>query len=151
MSNVCTVNQAMSRRCIKDRMIRCIAKRKGEVVLRADFEAIGSASQISRALRGLMDEGRLVRLGYGVYAKAKISSLTGKPVPREPLEALTLETLARLQVDAKPGQAQIAYAEGKTTQIPMQATFNTGRRRISRKLTVGARVARYENDYRARA
>jgi hypothetical protein len=32
---------------------------------------------VLRALRKLVDEGRLVRLGYGVYGRAKVSSLSG--------------------------------------------------------------------------
>lgn len=141
----------MSRLNIRERMIRAIANRKSEVVLRADFENMGSPSQISRALHMLIGAGRLVRIGYGVYVKTKISSITGKPVPREPLEVLAQEALIRLKVDIKPGKAQVAYAEGKTTQIPMQATFCTGKRRISRKFVIGNRTVRYENNYKARA
>ena len=54
-------------------------------------------------------------------------------VPREPLEVLAEETLRRLHIDAQPGQAQRDYASGKSTQVPVQSTFNTGCRRISRK------------------
>ncbi|MBM9535466.1 DUF6088 family protein [Desulfobulbus alkaliphilus] len=140
----------MSRLIIKERMLRSIAKRKGEVVLRGDFEKMGSPSQVSRALNELIKAGRLVRIGYGVYAKARVSSVSGKPVPREPLEVLAWEALVRLKVDVRTGRAQTAYAEGKTGQIPMQATFSTGNRRISRKLSVGNRSVRYENNYSAR-
>jgi len=140
----------MGRLNIKQRMLRSIAKRKGEVILRKDFKNMGSQSQVSRALSGLIEDGRLVRLGYGVFAKARASSITGKPVPREPIEALAMETLARLEVVAKPGRAQTAYAEGETTQIPMQPTFSTGERRITRKLTVGICTVRYENNYSTR-
>ncbi len=149
MCRFCIKGYAMKRFNIKDRMIRSIAMRKGEVVLRSDFDALGSSSQISRALRELIDAGRLVRIGYGVYAKAKKSCITGRPVPREPLELLALEALTRLKVDAKAGKAQDEYVIGNTAQIPMQATFNTGERRISRKFTVGSRVTRYENNYRS--
>ena len=48
-------------------------------------------------------------------------------------------------------RAQADYAEGKTTQIPVRTTFNTGQRRISRKITVGISTVRYENHYSARA
>lgn len=70
-----------SRLSIRDRMIRSVTMRRGEVVLRSDFEQMGSQSQISRIFSDFVKEGRLVRLGYGVFAKARISSLTGKPVP----------------------------------------------------------------------
>lgn len=70
-----------SRLSIRDRMIRSVTMRRGEVVLRSDFEQMGSQSQISRIFSDFVKEERLVRLGYGVFAKARISSLTGKPVP----------------------------------------------------------------------
>jgi len=120
---------------------------KGEVVLRADFERMGCASQVSRALKEVVSAGKLVRLGYGIYAKTEPSVLSGNPIPRQPLEALAWEALQRLNVDVSLGQAQNDYSAGMTTQIPMRATFNTGRRRISRKLVVGNRSVSYENNY----
>lgn len=137
----------MGKLAIKDRMSRSIALRKGEVVLRSDFASMGSPSQVSRALSGLIEEGKIVRLGYGVYAKARPSRLSGKPVPRVTLEELAQETLQKLGVSPRLGAAQAAYAEGRTTQIPVRTTFNTGKRRISRKLTVGVSTVNYENDY----
>ncbi len=135
---------------VKEKMVRSIARRKGEVVLRTDFESMGSSSQISRSLRELIDAGILVRLGYGVYAKASASAFSGKPVPRVSLAELAQEALEKLGVRAQPGRAQAAYAQGKTTQIPARTTFNTGQRRITRKIAVGTSTVRYENNYSAR-
>lgn len=137
----------MAKLCIKDRMIRSIALRKGEVLLRADFERMGSPSQVSRALKEVVSIGKLVRLGYGIYARAEPSALSGKAIPRQPLESLAWEALRRLNVDVALGKAQRDYAEGGTNQIPMRAIFNTGRRRISRKIVVGKRSVGYENNY----
>ena len=36
--------------------------------------------QVLRALRDLVRESRLVRLGYGVYGRAEISRLSGEPI-----------------------------------------------------------------------
>lgn len=141
----------MTRLSVKERMVRSIAMRKGEVVVRADFEPLGSPSQISRALTGLIDAGKIVRLGYGVYAKARPSTLSGKPVPRVSLEELAQEALVKLGVPVELGRAQADYAAGKTTQIPVCTTFHTGQRRIYRKITVGSSTVRYENNYSARA
>ena len=132
-------------------MIRSISMRQGEVVLRSDFEEMASSAQVTRGLNELLKSGRIVRIGYGVFAKAKLSSISGKPVPREPLETLTLEALKKLGANPVVGVVQEKYALGKTTQIPMQAIFNIGSKRISRKITVGNRTARYENDYKSRA
>ena len=141
----------MARLSVKQRMVRSIALRKGEVLLRADFESMGSASQISRAFKELIEAGKIIRLGYGVYAKARPSILSGKPVARVSLAELGQEALQKLKVPVELGRAQAAYAAGKTTQIPVHTTFNTGQRRISRKITVGISSVRYENNYSARA
>lgn len=140
----------MARLSVKERMARSIALRKGEVVLRADFESMGSASQVSRALKELMQTGKIIRLGYGVYAKARPSILSGKSVARVSLAELAQEALEKLGVPAELGRAQAAYASGKTAQVPVRTTFNTGQRRISRKITVGISTVRYENNYSAR-
>lgn len=116
----------------------------------ADFALIGSSRQISRALKELINAGWIVRLGYGIYAKARPSALSGKPVPRVSLAELTQEALKKLGVTVQFGKAQSAYAEGKTTQIPMRTMFNTGQRRISRKITIGISTVSYENNYSAR-
>jgi hypothetical protein len=50
-----------------------------------------------RALRGLVRDGALVRLGYGVYGRAETSQLSGRPM------------LARLsQLDLVLGNSAIA-------------------------------------------
>ena len=136
----------MKKLCIKDRMMKSIALRKGEVLLRTDFERMGSASQVSRALKKVVCAGKLVRLGYGTYAKAEPSPLSGKPIPRQPLEALAWEAMQRLGVHIKLGKALNDYATGGTNQIPMCTTLNTGDRRISRKLVVGNRSVVYQNN-----
>jgi len=141
----------MSKLSVKDRMVRSIALRKGEVVVRDDFKTMGSASQVSRALKALIEEGKIIRLGYGIYAKARPSKLSGKPVARVTLEELAQEGLQKLGVAVRLGRAQAEYASGKTTQIPVRTTFNTGQRRITRKITVGISTVRYENNYNARA
>ena len=128
---------------ILDRVERRIGRSSAEVFLRSDFNGIGSYSQIGRVLRLLTLQGHLVRLGYGVYAKARPSSLSGRSVPRKPLESLAREVLEKLGIEAQLGHAAREHLSG-STQIPAQVSFDTGRRRISRKLRVGSREVRYE-------
>lgn len=97
------------------------------------------------SLVALRREGKLIRLGYGVYAKARPSSLSGRPIPRKPLESLARETLEKLGVPAQPGRAVRQYLAG-STQIPARVSFDTGRRRITRKLRVGREEVVFEND-----
>jgi hypothetical protein len=131
---------------VKQRLQRSIAARSGEVVLRRELAGFGSAAQVSRALKQLVAEGRLVRIGAGVYAKAKPGPLSGLPMARQPLGALAAETFDRLGIPWQLGAAQRRYNAGVTTQVPWRTTFDTGRRRISRRLQIGKRVVEYEND-----
>lgn len=59
---------------LRERMETRIAGRRGDVFLTREFGDLGGEDQV---LRGLVRDGRLVRLGYGVYARAETSQLTG--------------------------------------------------------------------------
>ena len=131
---------------MKQRLQRSIAARPGEVVLRPELARFGSPAQISRALKQLVAEGKLVRIGTGVYAKAAPGPISGIPMARQPLGALAAETFDRLGISWQLGAAQRRYNERLTTQVPWRTTFDTGKRRISRRLQIGKRVVEYEND-----
>jgi hypothetical protein len=137
----------MAKKSIKQRIALSIAARPGEVVLRSSYADYGDPSQVTRAFQGLLADGVIVRLGYGVYAKARPSSLTGKPVPRVIFEQLLDEVFDLLGVDAIPGRAARAYEAGQTTQMPMKVQFYTGSKRMTRKLQVGSRVIEYETTF----
>jgi hypothetical protein len=66
---------------IADRMRLAVNRRTGNVILRADVAKMGSASQVSVALKKMQEEGRLVRIGKGVYVKAHVDPATGTVVP----------------------------------------------------------------------
>ena len=126
-------------------MQRSIALRKGEVVLRADFCPTGQPQPDQPGAQGaLQAEGRIVRLGYGVYAKARPSVLSGKPIPRVTLKNWRRKPCANWARPPNWAGRNKAYAQGRSTQIPAHTTFNTGQRRISRKITVGISTVRYE-------
>jgi hypothetical protein len=131
---------------VKQRLQRSIAARSGEVVLRRDLARFGSPAQLSRALNQLVAEGKLVRIGLGVYAKAAPGPISGIPMARQPLGALAVETFDRLGIPWRLGAAQRRYNERLTTQVPWRTTFDTGKRRISRRLQIGKQVVTYEND-----
>ena len=130
---------------MRERLRRSIAARQGEVVLRRELRGLGSVSQVSRGLRQLVEDGKLVRIGMGVYAKATLSRLSGQPAPRQTLDVLAAETLDRLSIDWRQGKAQRLYNAGLTTQVPWRITFDTSPRRITRRLRVGKVVVEYEN------
>jgi hypothetical protein len=49
-----------------------------------EFADLGGEDQVLRVLRMMVREGRLVRLGYGVYGRAVVSQLSGEPILYSP-------------------------------------------------------------------
>lgn len=129
---------------IADRIKRSVSNRKADVFVRTDFESFGSAAQVGRALSGLTADGTLVKLGVGVYARAKASVLSGKPIPVKPLEVLAPQALQKFGVTLQEARLTSAYNSGRSTQVPAGVVLNTGKRRISRKLGFNGKFVQYE-------
>ena len=130
----------------RDRISRSVARSRREVFLRGDFQDFGTPSRVTRALSDLVAEGRLIRLGYGVYAKGVLSPLSGKPIPRRTLEELLQEAFMRLDVEASFGASDANYVSGRTTQVPMALSVRTRGRRVKRQLALGGRTVKYETN-----
>jgi len=73
------------RKTLRERIEARIARKKrDDVFLPREFVDLGGEDQVLRVLRGLVREGRLVRLGYGVYGRAIPSRLSGEPILYSP-------------------------------------------------------------------
>ena len=101
-----------------DRIADRIGRKHRRVFLREDFADLGSYDQTGRVLRELVRAGRLVKIGYGLYAKAKPSALTGEIVPVAALPELAKEALNRLGIEIEPSRLEKDYNAGKTAQVP---------------------------------
>jgi len=91
----------------------------------------------------LIEKGKLVRIGYGLYAKAKASSLNGETVPTATLPKLGKEALAKLNIKTLPTKAEIAYQQGRSTQVPTGRMIGV-KGRISRKIGYKGAYIAYE-------
>ncbi|EAA4684019.1 S-adenosylhomocysteine hydrolase [Salmonella enterica subsp. enterica serovar Panama] len=122
----------------KARIQSRLKRSKRYVFTRDDFKDIAGYDQIGRALRALVKEGVLLKVGYGVYTKARRNSITGKLMPASPggSAAVIVETLDRLKVRYRVTDATRAYNSGKSTQIPVSAGIKTSSR-FKRVLSVG--------------
>lgn len=129
---------------LKDRVIRSLAKRTDLVVLRVDFAKFGSPSQVSRVLAEVVKEGRLIRVGQGIYAKTRVNQFTKQPSVNGTLEEVAAATFRKLKIAIEPSQAMLEYNAGRTTQMPMEYCINTKGRRISRRIEVGTQTVKYE-------
>ncbi|MGY4493508.1 DUF6088 family protein [Pseudomonas putida] len=136
---------------LEDRMSRSIKQRTSLVVLRSEFSNMASDSQVGRVLARFVENGILVRVSKGAFAKARINQYTGKPTPAGTLEMIAAELFRKLNISIAPSSLVAEYNSGKSTQIPMGTVVNTGKRRISRKVTVGNNTLVYENSSRSAA
>jgi len=93
---------------------------RGDIVLREDFKFLGSYRQISRVLKKLILEKKIVKIGNGIYAKTYISRYTGEPLIKSGTDFALRQALKRLGIGYEPGSAEKEYNEGKTTQVPVR-------------------------------
>jgi hypothetical protein len=137
MSGFCKEDKIMPRRqTLREKIERRIARKKGEdVFLTREFKTLGGEDQVLRALRKLVDEGRLVRLGYGVYGRATVSRLSGKPMlySRDGFAGVARQALDKLGVEWEPTEAERAYNDGRSTQVPLNPVVRV-KGRFSRHL-----------------
>lgn len=108
---------SMTRDTIDDRVLTRIAQEKGDVFLRADFRDLGGYDQVGRALLGLVRKGGLIKVGYGLYGRARPSTLDGRPVLVGGLRTLK-DALRRVGVEIVLTRMQQAYNDRRSTQVP---------------------------------
>lgn len=131
------------RKPLERRIAARIARKKASVFLRDDFKDLGGYDQVGRGLRRLTAKGQLVRIGYGIYARAVVSPLSGKRVPAKPLPALAVEALSRLDVETAPSSFARDYNAGATTQVPTGRVIAV-KGRFSRKIGYNGKYAVFE-------
>ncbi len=127
------------RTTLRERIEARIARKPGEdVFLPREFTDLGGEDQVLRALRVLVREGRLVRLGYGVYGRAVVSQLSGEPILYSPngFAGAARQALNKLGVKWELTEAERAYNEGRSTQVPVNPAVRV-RGRFSRQLRYG--------------
>jgi hypothetical protein len=112
----------MKRLSLKSKVATKISRSNREVFLRSDFEKLAGYDQVGRALRQLTSDGVLVKVGYGLYAKARPNRITSKPMlsAKGGFTQVAEEALSRLGVKWKPSMSVLDYQSG-STQIPANA------------------------------
>jgi hypothetical protein len=129
---------------LEDRIAYRIARSKGEVFMRKDFSDIADYDQVGRSLRQLVEKGKIVKIGYGLYAKAGVSPLSNRIVPRRGLRDLATEALNKLKVEVVPSSYDRAYNEGKTSQIPTGRVIGV-KGRVARKIGYDGKYVTFEH------
>jgi hypothetical protein len=103
----------------------------GDPFLTREFRDLGGEDQV---LRGLVRDGALVRLGYGVYGRAETSRLSGRPMlaARGGFIDAVRQALDKLGVEWEPTEFQRAYNEGRSTQVPVNPAVRVKGRFVRR-------------------
>ncbi|MFV0626602.1 MAG: DUF6088 family protein [Alphaproteobacteria bacterium] len=128
---------------LKDKIQYRVKKSKETVFLVKDFADLSGRDQILRALRKLMQENILLRVGKGVYSKARLSVVSKGYVPQDNLRTVAIITMQKLGVEVLQTQAERAYNERLTTQVPNTSIIGVNKR-ISRNIVFGKVRIRYE-------
>lgn len=118
---------------LEAQLLRRIARKRGDVFLRADFSDMGSYDQIGRTLRSLVRKGRLTKIGQGLYARAIKSPIDGRPMLPNGLATLK-EALRRLGVETVPTRAERAYNSGESVQVPTGRVVAIRGKRVRRRI-----------------
>ena len=113
--------------------------------MRSDFADLGGYDQVGRALKQLVDDEQLVRIGKGLYTRARPSVVTGKPTIAVPggFKAASRAALTRLGYKWEPDFAEQRYNQDQTTQISASAGVIV-QGRLSRKIGFGNQSLRYQ-------
>lgn len=108
--------------------------------------------RLSRALQALINEGLIIKVAHGLYARAEPVTLPGhevKAVLTAPFEAVAVEVLDKLGVKWEFGSAIRDYNEGKTTQVPAVFTVRL-KSRFRGSIHAGRRKLVFEGGINAR-
>ena len=112
---------------------------KRSVFLRSDFKDIADYDQVGRALRCLVREGLMMKIGYGLYVRTRLNRITGEPMPDNPAGAdgVMIEAMEKLGVGFEFDKLSQMSMLGTSTQIPSKVSINPTSTRFKRKIIVG--------------
>lgn len=100
-------------------------KRKGSIILSADFVQLGSLPAIRKALGRLTEQGMVVRLAPGIYYKPKIDTTFGLGVVYPGLDEIAQAIAKRDHIQIVPSGEYAQNRLGLSTQVPMNYVYLT--------------------------
>ena len=129
---------------LEEKLIRKITSSPGFVVLRSDLRYLcANESQLSRAIKKLIERNVIQRVSSGAYVKTRINKFTNELTPAASLEVVAKELFQRLNIEITPPPTVEEYNNRATTQVPPGGSVVIKGRRITRKITVAGRTVRY--------
>jgi len=135
MSYVCDIKSFTM--TITSKVKARINRSKCYVFARADFTDIAGYDHVGHVLKKLVDAGDLLRIGYGLYTKAKKNRITGNLMPTSLAGAggVILEAIKKIGIDYKFDKFSQRSIYGDSLQIPASFQIITNNR-FKRKIVV---------------
>ncbi|MDC0601901.1 DUF6088 family protein [Aliiglaciecola sp.] len=127
---------------IQSRIQTRVKRSKRSVFLRSDFKDIADYDQVGRGLRNLVSDGLLMKIGYGLYVRARVNRITGKLMPDNAAGAdgVVIEAMEKLGVDYQFDDLSNLNFSGNSTQIPAKVKITPKSARFTRKIAVGTQL-----------
>lgn len=114
------------------------------VFLMSELRGFGDGrSGVKRVASELVRNNELVRLGVGVYAKTRVSTISGKRIMAGPLPDVGREALRKLRIPLVLTGFERELRDGRSTQVPTGRVVGVGKR-TSRKLSYQGQALEFE-------
>ncbi len=120
-----------------------IKKSRNTAFLSRDFFDLSDGDQVGRVLRILVKKNVLIKLGRGIFAKTKKSTINNKYILEKNFADVAKEALHKLKIKTFLTAAENNYNKGLSTQIPTGLLIGVNKR-VSRTLTYNGRKIKYE-------
>lgn len=133
----------------KFKVLEFIQQMSAHVILREDVKNMGSSRQVSRCLQELVKMRKLIKIGYGVYAKTDQSEYLNSPMIKGGFDLVCKEALTKLGINWEPGSLEKAYNTGQSTQVPVRTVIRL-KSRFRRNFSYGNRKLIIEKKINAR-
>jgi Family of unknown function (DUF6088) len=121
-----------------------IRRKRNDVIVRQDFLDLGGYDQVGRCLLRLVKEGKLIKIGQGIYVRATLSPLDARPSLPRSLNSLVLDAMKKLGIPTGLTAMEIKYNEGNTTQVPTGRVIGV-RKRVRRRIGFSGYSMRFED------
>lgn len=119
-----------------------IKRKKDSVFMLADFQDLSDKDQILRALRKLITKNIIIKVGQGIYVRAKISKATNKAIPEKDITSIAVEALKKLNITVVQSEYDSMYNNKKSTQVPTGRVIAI-KERVSRKIGFNGNYIKY--------
>lgn len=107
---------------LRNKILERIRSISDMAILRSDLADLATPRQLSRALKQLVNENILVRLGYGIYGRLFFSRYTKDYCLEGFVVGIGREVLNKLNIPWLPSEFEEDYNNGRSKQIPVNPT-----------------------------